>query len=271
MVKRKTLRIITVICAAFLLIALYGAQEVIAEKNLVCDDADLYTATEESKLSLDAKALGEAYNLDIVIVTTNDAKGKSSREYADDFFDYNGYGVGEERDGILFLIDMDNREVYISTSGKGIRYLTDNRIEKILDDVFANGLTEDLMYDATNAFLRSTERYLQAGIPSNQYNKPSTTILEKGLTMPEAIAGTVVSVVVGVGFFLLTRHRYQGKPKPVEYRYQEKNRTNFKVNTEKLVDSSVTYTIIQESSSSGRSSTHTSSSGRTHGGGGRKF
>ena len=34
-------------------------------------------------------------SMDIVIVTTDDAEGKSSLAYADDFFDYNGYGVGE--------------------------------------------------------------------------------------------------------------------------------------------------------------------------------
>ena len=36
-------------------------------------------------------------------------------------------------DGLALLIDMDNREITVSTSGIAIRYLTDERIENILD------------------------------------------------------------------------------------------------------------------------------------------
>lgn len=48
-----------------------------------------------------------------ISVTTDDALGKISMEYADDFFGNGGFGVGNDYDGILFLIDTDNREVYI--------------------------------------------------------------------------------------------------------------------------------------------------------------
>ena len=53
-------------------------------------------------LEEEANNLSSEYNMDIVIVTTNDAAGKTSREYADDFFDYGGFGVGPDYDGILF-------------------------------------------------------------------------------------------------------------------------------------------------------------------------
>lgn len=278
MVKEIILRRFALLCAVFMLLTFCGVQEAFGEKQLVCDEADLFTTVEEGQLAQRAKDLGSAYEMDIVIVTTKDTRGKSSRDYADDFYDDNGYGVGTEKDGILFLIDMDNREVDISTSGQGIRYLTDNRIESVLDNVIEGGLTDGLMYKATEAFLATTEFYLQAGIRSDQYNEPeggrTEEIVKAGLTPPKVIGGGIVAVLVGGGFFLLTRRRYQGKPKPVVYNYQDKNLVEFKVNNEKLVDTAVTFTIIEQSSSSssaGRSSTHSSSSGRTHGGGGRKF
>lgn len=31
------------------------------------------------------------WNMDFVVVTTEDAEGKTSEEYADDYYDYNGY------------------------------------------------------------------------------------------------------------------------------------------------------------------------------------
>ncbi|MFY9175681.1 MAG: TPM domain-containing protein [Peptococcia bacterium] len=280
MVERKTLSKIALVCVILLLFIFCGGQIALAEKPLVIDQAELYSDSEESQLSQRAQGIGTAYQMDIVIVTTANAEGKTARDYADDFFDYNGYGVGDDRDGILFLIDMDNREVYISTSGMSIRYLTDLRIERILDKVFAGGLTDGLMYEATMAFLEATEYYLQAGIPADQYTVYETEVLAKGLTPVEILIGAGIAVIVGAGFYFLTQNRYKGKPKPVAYRYRDKNELDFRIDTEKLINSSVTYRIIEDTtsrsssssgSSSGRSTVHRSSSGRTHGGGGRKF
>ncbi len=73
------------------------------EKILVFDEANLLLEDEEESLNLKANNLSDKYNMDIVIVTTNDTMGgKSSRDFADDYFDYGGFGVGEDYSGILF-------------------------------------------------------------------------------------------------------------------------------------------------------------------------
>ena len=109
------------------LLVLLVSGQVYAAGNLVVDQAELFTDGEETELAASAATLGSQYQMDIVLVTTNDTGGLSAREYADDYFDYNGYGIGSERNGILFLMDFDNREIYISTSGSSIRYLTDRK------------------------------------------------------------------------------------------------------------------------------------------------
>ena len=60
---------------------------------------------------------------------TRDAQGKDAEAYADDYYDTHGYG----ENGVLFLIDLDNGQVWISTAGAMIRFLTDARIEEVLD------------------------------------------------------------------------------------------------------------------------------------------
>lgn len=97
----------------FVSIIMINSVVALAYKNLVFDEAGLLTQDEIVSLETEANELSEKYNMDIVITTTDDTGGLSSREYADDYFDYNGFGVGSEYDGILFLIDMDNREAYI--------------------------------------------------------------------------------------------------------------------------------------------------------------
>ena len=74
---------------------------------------------------------------DLVIVTTADSGGKSAREYADDFYDEHGFGYeGEYGSGALFLIDMDNREYYISTAGSAIGLYSDDEIDDTLDALY---------------------------------------------------------------------------------------------------------------------------------------
>ncbi len=39
----------------------------------------------------------------------------SVMEAADDFYDYNGYGQGPDRDGLILYVCMDTRDIWIST------------------------------------------------------------------------------------------------------------------------------------------------------------
>lgn len=270
MVKRfiSTLTILVFILLSIVL-------PIFADKSLVVDLADVFNIEEKKSLEQKATALGNQFNMDIVIVTTSDTEGKSSRDYADDYFDYNDYGVGADRDGILFLIDFDNSEAYISTSGNGIRYLTDERIEKVLDDVFDNGLTDGKYYNAADAFLNSTEIFLNEGIPKGQYNAPESR--ENSLTTAEGIIGAVVSGTLGLGFFSNIKRKYKTKPRARVFEYRNNSIINLGITEDNLINNYVTTRIIpvvsksSGPSSSGRSTIHRSSSGRTHGGGGRKF
>lgn len=275
MVKREPKKATAILFTITLLLLIFGGTCVYAEKNFVNDQAKLFTSQEASVLAQEARTMGEKYSLDVVIVTTENGGGKSSREYADDFFDYNGYGLGEDRNGILFLIDMDNREAYISTSGSGIRYLTDERRERVLDDIFAGGLSNGDMYGAAKAFLKSTEEFLEAGIPVGQYNVPESGA--NSLSVVEGIAGAGVSGGLGLGFFSSIKRKYRSKPKPQIFEYRRNSSVNLGNMADNMVNTYVTTRIIPKvttnssGSGSGRSTTHRSSSGRIHGGGGRKF
>ena len=81
------------------------------------DDADLLSESEETALTEKLDTASMELGFDLVVVTTFDTDGLSSRDYADDYFDYNGYGFGTNHDGALLLIDMQNRVVWLSTSG----------------------------------------------------------------------------------------------------------------------------------------------------------
>lgn len=273
-IMRKHIKIMLMV---LIIISIVNPQIVNANKTLVFDDAGLFNLDQIQQLDLDANSLSEEYGLDIVIVTTDNTGGKSSREYADDFYDNGGFGTGYGLDGILFLIDTDNREAYISTSGDGIRYLTDERIERVLDNVFDSGLSNGDYYGAALGFLKGTRTYLERGIPSDQYNEPEP-IPKKRITLRKTIFSIIAGIVTSSIFFITTKTSYKMKKSPSYFAYKNNSIVNFHTNDNRLVNTFVTHRIIPKptnnsnsGSSSGRSSTHTSSSGKTHGGGGRKF
>ena len=68
---------------------------------------------------------------DIVVLTTATLDGAKTWEYADDYFDYNSYGYGMKRDGLLLLISTEENDRYISTHGYAIYAFTDDGISYI--------------------------------------------------------------------------------------------------------------------------------------------
>jgi len=58
------------------------------------DQADLLSSSEERALLKELDEVSERLGFDVVVVTAMTLGGKSPRAYADDFFDYNGYGFG---------------------------------------------------------------------------------------------------------------------------------------------------------------------------------
>lgn len=104
-------------------------------ENRLADQAVLLSADEQDALSASLDDISERGEVDVVIVTTDSLGGKTAQEYADDYFTDYGYGQGEDRDGILFLVDMGDRNWAIATHGYAIDAFTDAGQSYIMDQV----------------------------------------------------------------------------------------------------------------------------------------
>jgi uncharacterized protein len=195
-------------------------------------------------------------------------------------------------------MDYDNYKACLYTSGSGTSYLTDERVNKIMDAVSDRGLTEGDDFKASAAFLEAVGDCLIEGIPDEE--APNEEIPEKqyvspkpvpnSLSLAEAIVGAIISGIIGLSFYTQTKEKHQGYPEPVEFEYRRNSIINLGITDDSLVNTYITTRIIPEpdppsysssnnssgysyeiSSDSGRSTTHISSSGSTHGGGGRSF
>ena len=97
----------------------------------VFDLADLLTDDEEAELQSRIDGLVEQYNQDIGIVTVQDSSVTSTQEFADKFYEDSGMGIGDNRTGVLFCIDMYNRETYLTTTGDMIDIIDIRRTDGI--------------------------------------------------------------------------------------------------------------------------------------------
>lgn len=278
---RRIKFLMTALCLCLLT---FTGRNVFAEEIYVYDQADLLNEEEEQSLEELAIQLRDNWNMNFLVVTTDDANGKSSRDYADDFYDER-FPEDAQEDGVLFLIDMDHREIYLSTCGQAIRYLTDSRIDNILDRAYEEVADGDY-YGTFVTFFDRTEYYLKQGIPSDQYNYDTETGERdyyydshkepKSITPVEgiiAVAAAVAAAAVACGVII---GKYQLKFEDFHYDAYTDCEVRLSVNEDRLVNSFVTHRRIprndgNHSGGGSRSSTHHSSSGRSHGGGGRSF
>lgn len=268
MVKTKVkFKYIFILLTAFLLIL--NTTLIRSNTNNIYDQASLFTSDEKSDLENQAKAVSDQYNMDVVIATVDNTSNKSSQVYADDFYEDNNIGRNNSSDGILLLIDLDNREVYISTSGAAIKYLSDQRLDNIINQVLENGMADQDYYRASVKFLKSTSDYLSKGV----ITKASGTLKVKGIKALTPLKG-IVSLVSGslasVLYFFNNKSRYKME-KPNKYNNFRKNSQVSFINKEDRFIKTETLEKAVENIESSKTTTHTSTSGKVHGGKGRKF
>lgn len=244
--------------------------EVSAKNSYVYDQARLLNDVDSLENEIDR--LRTRLRVDIVVVTTNDTRGKSAQAYADDFYDDHGFGYNRPRgDGALFLIDMDNREAYISTCGGAIYYFTDSRIDRALDDIVKALKRQD--YDgACKEFLKYTKQFMEHdpyGQPS--YGERLIRILQKHWGMLLGLSVVISCIVVGCMAYGERNRKVAAKA----YLSADKGmRITTRIDTlisEVTTSRKIPQNNDHDSRGSGGSSMHSSSSGTTHGGGGRSF
>ncbi len=254
--NKRFFAILTVILLCFSLSIFASAQENDRTLGLVEDYAELMTDEEEALLTEKFEAFCDEYEMEIAVVTINYLVGKTAREYADDFYDNNGYGYGENDDGLLALyVDgaEGEREIYITTHGKAINEITDADIDYITDVM--------IMYLSAGEFAEAFEAFVDE---TTDVVKVSVSLI----WIPLSLAIGIVIV-----FFVLKTMASSNKSVIRKADAKDYVRSGSMVVTgsyDNFLFNNVTRVARPKNTSSG-SSTHTSSSGRTHGGGGKKF
>ncbi|MBR6744485.1 MAG: TPM domain-containing protein [Clostridia bacterium] len=242
--------------------------------NLVCaagaprlvDQADILTSSEESQLLSLLNEISERQQMDIVVVTVDSLGGKSPRAYADDYYDYNGYGA----DGILLLIAMDSRDYYISTTGYGIEAVTDEGLS-YMEDRFVDDLSDGDYASAFTTYAELCDDFItqaRSGDPYDRGNMPKSDFPWGQNLLISLAVGFVIAFIVTA----IMRSKLKSvRPKSGASDYVRQGSFQLTRSNDLYLYRRVTRRAKPKDNGSGGSSTHSSSSGRSHGGGGGKF
>lgn len=225
----------------------------------VVDEADLLTDAEENELLAQVDEISSRQQVDVAVVTVNSLDGEDIQDYTADYYDYNGYGIGEDHDGIMLLISMEEREWFILTTGFGIDILNDSDLE-ILEGEIVPYLSEGDYAQAFHVFAENCD-----GEVTYAYEEEAQ----------EAKPNVLISIVIGLILGLIPAFVMRGKLKTVHMqnnagRYIDRESRKLTTKQDIFLYHTVNRVPIQTDDSN-RSSTFTGSSGTSHGGRGGGF
>ena len=274
------------VCAAVPAVFANNLLVVSNAKELVVDEAGLLSEEEKADLSQRAQEISQRQDCDVVIVTVNGLGYQTAEEYADDYFDYKGYGTGNDRSGILFLISMEDRDFAISTRGEAINAFTDNALNYIFTQKLRSSLSGNAFYQAFSAFLKASDSMLNVyrGTASDAEMQEYGAFLSNGDPTPRQhnyVGSVIIALILGFLVAYIPMSSLKAQVKNVHKKanatgYHIKDSMHLNVSNDRYLYANTVVRVIQRAPVSsggggGGSSTHISSSGATHGGISGKF
>lgn len=271
-------RFVSVLAAAFLLIA--SAFPAFADafpdsrlQERLVDEAGLLDEEEKSLLLGKLDEISERQNMDVAVLTNYSVNDESPKLFAADYFENNGYGMGEEHDGILLMLTMETRDWAIVTHGYGIDVFTDAGQEYITD-IIVDCFSDGEYYEGFDRFADLCDEFITAAAEGEPYDYDNLPEEEHGATDYVILIGT--AIVAGALLALIVTLAMKSKLKSV--RFQSSAKDYVRAGSMKLENSediflyrNVSRVRKSNNSSKGGSSTFSGSSGSSFGGSSGKF
>ncbi len=162
----------------------------------VVDDANLFTESEKEELTSKINELVSEYDTDFVIYTTNSSYGFEHNVLAADFYQFNGYGIGDDYNGSVLMICMqsDDRGWYTAASGSCRSYYDSDNINAIDDGIYPD-MADGNYYFAMLTYIDEIDELYSTGFVGDTQISEGDDSISFSLIC-SAIAGIIVGAIV---------------------------------------------------------------------------
>ncbi len=276
---------------ALLLLMMLLPLAALADYQIIDDANILDDSAEQSILDLIQK-IEQEHQMDIVVLTTTDTPQDYTesmyyvRDFADTWYEQHGCGMGADNSGLLLLVDMHNRIVWLSTGGVMIDYITEGREDAILDACY-NYLTYGDYGNGVHAAIAKVAAYLDQGRQEGSFRYDEATG-ERLSGLHNSLTGTemLIAAAAGIGTALIiagsVKGSYSLSGSTYSYNRHANSTMDMTRDEETYLRQTVTRTARHQAPPGGGSAgggsrpssgsgVHRSSGGVSHGGGGRRF
>lgn len=253
----------------------------VAYEITVEDNANLFTSEEYNQIVSEAEYYSSQTNISLAVLTIDNAQGHTSEEYAEDFHDNLIDSEGWSEDSMLFLIDMDNRNVWVSTTGaaENVYYDVDSIIDGGFDYLAGGdygqcilGMIDAAATDYMNYDFSDYEPYTEdyTDFYYEEYYDGASSTVDAGDILIYIIVGLGVG---GISVFAV-KSRYKNFGKGDEFCADDVF-LNLTGSNDTVISRNVVTTKIPRNNNhhraGGSGGARPSGGGRSHGGGGRSF
>lgn len=218
------------------------------------DVPNMLSESEYIEISEKLAALRDTYGVDVAFIISDEMITEDAQTEADDIYDFYEYGVGENYDGILYFVCETTHEYAFSTCGRAIEIFNDDGLEYI-DKAMLPHLKNGDYYQAASIYVEKCEELMEMAVNGEPYKKKINILY--------VIAGIILIPLV-VAFAFMTRKLSKMNTavmQPGAANYMKPGSMNMNFSRDIFL-----YSSVSKREKTKESSTHTSSSGRTHGG-----
>ncbi len=187
----------------FMLALLFGlslhaaaAETTEAQLYYVTDAADLLTDLEDTRLEMMAENISKKYGVGIYMVTVDDYRDINSEGvYEATYTIYHDYTMGEgaDRNGIMLLLSMDDRDWAMFCYGDQCEYAFNSYGQEQLEGVFLDNFADDDWSGGFDDYITTCANYLERAAEGRPVRKsPVVPVLI-------AIGGSLLVALIVLG------------------------------------------------------------------------
>jgi len=183
----------------------------------VTDDAGLLEEEEKRSLEERAETLSRKYGFDVYIVTTEDYMDYAAGDIGETarwIYDSYSLGNGMQREGLLLLLSMAERDYALITNGELGGYAFNDFGREKLSEFFQDDLGEDAWFGGFSDYLKWSEDYLEAAARQEPYSKQNSP-MEAGARVKAILIRVAVVVLLPLAVAGIVTARLSAKMKTV--------------------------------------------------------